>query len=73
MANWNDPQPTKTGFGASPGFTGAVAGREVLAVGAHRDRGDPIGVFLDGIELGAVGEHHRRTVCKIFDGDHRRQ
>jgi FtsH-binding integral membrane protein len=27
MANWNDPQPTKTGFGASPGLSGDIAGR----------------------------------------------
>jgi uncharacterized protein len=27
MANWNDPQPTRTGFGASPSLNGAVAGR----------------------------------------------
>ena len=32
MANWNDPQPTKTGFGASPGVTGAVAGRGAYVV-----------------------------------------
>lgn len=25
MANWNDPQPTRTGFGVSPGRTGAAA------------------------------------------------
>ncbi|MDT0575643.1 Bax inhibitor-1/YccA family protein [Croceicoccus sp. F390] len=24
MANWNDPQPTRTGFGASPSFDGRV-------------------------------------------------
>lgn len=27
MANWNDPQPTKTGFGASPGLSGDIAGQ----------------------------------------------
>ena len=27
MANWNDPQPTKTGFGASPSLNGDVMGR----------------------------------------------
>jgi uncharacterized protein len=27
MANWNDPQPTKTGFGAAPGLSGDIAGR----------------------------------------------
>ncbi len=26
MANWNDPQPTKTGFGASPSLSGDVMG-----------------------------------------------
>ncbi len=26
MANWNDPQPTKTGFGASPSLNGDVMG-----------------------------------------------
>ena len=24
MANWNDPQPTRTGFGASPSLNGAI-------------------------------------------------
>ena len=28
MANWNDPQPTRTGFGASPSLNGAMVGRE---------------------------------------------
>ena len=36
MANWNDPQPTdrgvRPGFGASPGVTGAVAGRDGYVV-----------------------------------------
>lgn len=27
MANWNDPQPTKTGFGASPSLNGEVMGQ----------------------------------------------
>ena len=26
MANWNDPQPTKTGFGAAPSLNGEVVG-----------------------------------------------
>jgi uncharacterized protein len=26
MANWNDPQPTKTGFGASPSLNGEIMG-----------------------------------------------
>ena len=29
MANWNDPQPTKTGFGASPSLNGEVMGQGV--------------------------------------------
>ena len=32
MANWNDPQPTRTGFGGAPGLNGAVAGRDGYAV-----------------------------------------
>ena len=32
MANWNDPQPTRTGFGASPNLNGAVVGRDGTAV-----------------------------------------
>jgi FtsH-binding integral membrane protein len=27
MANWNDPQPTRTGFGASPSLNGEVIGK----------------------------------------------
>ena len=27
MANWNDPQPTRTGFGASPSLNGEVLGK----------------------------------------------
>lgn len=34
MANWNDPQPTKTGFGASPSLNG-----EGLGTGATYDAG----------------------------------
>lgn len=34
MANWNDPQPTQTGFGASPSLNG-----EVLGTGATYDAG----------------------------------
>jgi uncharacterized protein len=34
MANWNDPQPTKTGFGASPSLNG-----DVLNQGAAYDAG----------------------------------
>lgn len=34
MANWNDPQPTRTGFGASPSLNG-----EVIAKGATYDEG----------------------------------
>ena len=34
MANWNDPQPTRTGFGASPSLNG-----DVLGNGAVYDQG----------------------------------
>jgi len=32
MANWNDPQPTRTGFGGSPSIDGAIAGRDGYVV-----------------------------------------
>ena len=32
MASWNDPQPTRTGFGGAPGFGGGLAGRDGQAV-----------------------------------------
>jgi len=32
MANWNEPQPTRTGFGASPSLNGAVLGGRAGAV-----------------------------------------
>jgi FtsH-binding integral membrane protein len=31
MANWNDPQPTRTGFGVSPDLTGGAAATQVDA------------------------------------------
>ena len=36
MANWNDPQPTRTGFGASPSLEGDVAGRAGYDAGLRR-------------------------------------
>ena len=32
MASWNDPQPTRTGFGGAPGLNGDVARRDGAAV-----------------------------------------
>ena len=32
MANWNDPQPTRTGLGGSPSINGAIAGRDGYVV-----------------------------------------
>ena len=48
MANWNDPQPTRTGFGASPSLNGDALGaavkfdaglRRQAAAGLRRARG----------------------------------
>ena len=36
MANWNDPQPTRTGFGASPSLSGAYGRGEVFDAGLRR-------------------------------------
>ena len=39
MANWNDPQPTKTGFGASSGMNGPSLNGEVLGQAGTMDSG----------------------------------
>lgn len=36
MANWNDPQPTRTGFGASPSLDGRAIGRAGYDTGLRR-------------------------------------
>jgi FtsH-binding integral membrane protein len=36
MANWNDPQPRETGFGASPSLNGAAIGRATYDQGLRR-------------------------------------
>jgi FtsH-binding integral membrane protein len=36
MADWNDPQPQRQGFGASSGFDGATAGRAGYDMGLRR-------------------------------------
>ena len=36
MANWNDPQPPRTGFGASPSLEGRTAGRAGYDTGLRR-------------------------------------
>ena len=36
MAKWNDPQPTRTGFGASPSLDGTTAGRAGYDMGLRR-------------------------------------
>ncbi len=36
MADWKDPRPTQTGFGASPSLNGEIAGREVFDAGLRQ-------------------------------------
>ncbi|QQN74742.1 Bax inhibitor-1/YccA family protein [Croceicoccus sp. YJ47] len=36
MANWNDPQPTRTGFGASTGLDGRMQAREGFDAGLRK-------------------------------------
>ena len=36
MANWNDNQQSRTGFGASPSQTGDVAGRTTFDAGLRK-------------------------------------
>ncbi|TXH14042.1 MAG: BAX inhibitor (BI)-1/YccA family protein, partial [Gammaproteobacteria bacterium] len=36
MANWNDPQPRQTGFGASPSLNGEAVTRSTYDMGLRR-------------------------------------
>jgi FtsH-binding integral membrane protein len=62
MAIWNDPQPPKTGFGASPSFTGAVAGRgTVVDQGLRRYMLSIYNYMASGVLLSGV-------VALLFQG-----
>lgn len=54
MANWNDPQPTRTGFGASPSLDGTSAGRAAYDVGLRRHMLSIYNYMASGVLLSGV-------------------
>ncbi len=54
MANWNDPQPTRTGFGASPSLSGASARGEVFDAGLRRHMLSIYNYMASGVLLSGI-------------------
>jgi FtsH-binding integral membrane protein len=54
MANWNDPQPTQAGFGASPSLTGAWGKSTVYDAGLRRHMLSIYNYMASGILLSGI-------------------
>lgn len=54
MANWNDPQPPRSGFGASPSLEGTVAGRAEFDMGLRRHMLSIYNYMASGVLLTGV-------------------
>ncbi|KUR81142.1 Bax inhibitor-1/YccA family protein [Novosphingobium sp. Fuku2-ISO-50] len=54
MANWNDPQPSSTGFGASPSLTGAWDRSTVYDAGLRRHMLSIYNYMASGVLLSGV-------------------
>ena len=54
MANWNDPQPSQTGFGASPSLSGAYGRGEVFDAGLRRYMLSIYNYMASGVLLSGV-------------------
>lgn len=54
MANWNDPQPTGTGYGASPSLSGAQGRSEVFDAGLRRHMLSIYNYMASGVLLSGV-------------------
>jgi FtsH-binding integral membrane protein len=54
MANWNDPQPSRTGFGASPSLDGKTIGGATYDVGLRRHMLSIYNYMASGILLSGV-------------------
>jgi FtsH-binding integral membrane protein len=54
MANWNDPQPNKTGFGASPSLNGKALGGTTVDQGLRRYMLSIYNYMASGILLSGV-------------------
>ena len=54
MANWNDPQPTKTGFGASPSVAVPSVGRTTFDAGLRRHMLSIYNYMASGVLLSGI-------------------
>ena len=54
MANWNDPQPTRTGFGASPSLSGTAGRTDVFDAGLRRYMLSIYNYMASGVLLSGV-------------------
>ncbi len=54
MANWNDPQPPRPGFGASPSLGGTAAGRATYDMGLRRHMLSIYNYMASGVLLSGV-------------------
>ncbi|WP_353231010.1 Bax inhibitor-1/YccA family protein [Novosphingobium sp.] len=54
MANWNDPQPTQAGFGASPSLTGTWGNSTVYDAGLRRHMLSIYNYMASGILLSGI-------------------
>ena len=54
MANWNDPQPPRTGFGASPSLNGEAIGRASYDMGLRRHMLSIYNYMASGVLLSGV-------------------
>ena len=54
MAHWNDPQPTRTGFGASPSLNGAAIGKAGYDQGLRRHMLSIYNYMASGVLLSGI-------------------
>ena len=54
MANWNDPQPPRAGFGASPSLDGRTAGRAGYDMGLRRHMLSIYNYMASGVLLSGI-------------------
>ena len=54
MANWNDPQPSRTGFGASPSLSDAYGRSDVIDAGLRRHMLSIYNMMASGVLLSGI-------------------
>ena len=54
MANWNDPQPGRAGFGASPSLNGGAVGQASVDAGLRRHMLSIYNYMASGVLLSGI-------------------